>query len=159
MVWYGKACPAADVAETKQEIGLNQDLTNQTCCFFFLPKSPKKTKYLKMLPPNIMQYFNVVHSPCESFLKVGLQAPLNQWYVCEPSLKTYDLCLWISDMSVSLRLLCLWICVCLSGLMNEMLCTTVQLYVQEAFNDVCINYSHYIFPTAKQVNIWWVGLK
>ena len=31
MVWYGKACPAADVAETKQEIGLNQDLTNQSC--------------------------------------------------------------------------------------------------------------------------------
>ena len=25
---YGKACPAADVPETKQEIGLNQDLTN-----------------------------------------------------------------------------------------------------------------------------------
>ena len=34
MVWYGKACPAADVAETKQEIGLNQDLTNQNCFFF-----------------------------------------------------------------------------------------------------------------------------
>ena len=32
MVWNGKACPAADVAETKQEIGLNQDLTNQNCC-------------------------------------------------------------------------------------------------------------------------------
>ena len=70
MVGFGKACPAADVAETKQEIGLNQDLTNQTCCFLFLPKFPQKIQniFLNLTTSMITQYFSVVFPPCDMLI-------------------------------------------------------------------------------------------